>query len=125
MNIESVTIAKYLKYFEEAFLINSVNRYDVKGRKYIKTQAYYYFTDLGLRNTILDFRQLEENHILENIIYNELKGRGFSIDVGIVEYRHKNQADKDVRDQLEVDFVATNVQKIYYVQVALNIDIKV
>lgn len=122
--INSTTIASYLQYFEDAFLIRKVNRFDIKGRKYIKAQYKYYFTDMGLRNAILNFRQLEENHIMENIVFNELIIRGFSVDIGVVEYRYKTKENKEIRSQLEVDFIATKIQKNYYIQVAQNIDSK-
>lgn len=111
------TISSYLKYIEDAFLIKKVERYDVKGKKYISTPSKYYFSDLGLRNARLNFRQLEENHLMENIIYNELIFRGYNVDVGVVEIR-----DKDNKKQLEVDFVCNQGYKRYYIQVALNID---
>lgn len=111
------TIISYLNYMEDAFLIKKVERYDIKGKKYISTPFKYYFSDLGLRNARLNFRQLEENHLMENIIYNELIVRGYNVDVGLVEIR-----DKDDKKQLEVDFVCNEGFKRYYIQVALNID---
>ena len=102
---------------EDAFLIKKVERYDIKGKKYISTPFKYYFSDLGLRNARLNFRQLEEIHLMENIIYNELIVRGYNVDVGLVEIR-----DKDDKKQLEVDFVCNEGFKRYYIQVALNID---
>lgn len=110
------TITSYLKYMEDAFLIRKVERYDVKGKKYISTTSKYYFSDIGLRNARLNFRQLEENHLMENIIYNELIYRGYNVDVGIVEIR-----DKDDKKQLEVDFVCNQGYKRYYIQSALNV----
>lgn len=111
------TITSYLNYLMDAFLIEKVERYDVKGKKYISTPSKYYFSDIGLRNARLNFRQVEENHIMENIIYNELLIRGFNVDVGVVEIR-----EKDARKQLEVDFVCNQTYKKYYIQVALNLD---
>ena len=97
ISTNSVTVDRYLDYFIDAFLLRKVQRYDVKGRKYIGTPMKYYFADLGIRNALLEFRQQEENHIMENIIYNELIVRGFSVDVGMVEYRHRNEEGKDVK----------------------------
>lgn len=111
------TITSYLNYLIDAFLIEKVERYDVKGRKYISTPSKYYFSDIGLRNARLNFRQVEENHIMENIIYNELLIRGFNVDVGVVEIR-----EKDARKQLEVDFICNQTYKKYYIQVTLNLD---
>lgn len=111
------TITSYIEYLENAFLIKKVERYDVKGRKYITTPVKYYFTDLGLRNIKLNFRQQEENHIMENIIYNELLLRGYSVDVGVVESRNKNG-----RVFYEIDFVCNMASNRYYIQSALSID---
>ncbi len=111
------TVISYLGYLEDSFLIEKVDRYDVKGKQYIESLNKYYFTDIGLRNAILNFRQQEENHIMENIVYLELVRRGYNVDVGIVEIR-----EKDTRKQLEVDFVCNQHHKRYYVQVALNLD---
>ena len=122
LSINSVTIDKYLDCFMDSFLINKVHRYDVKGRKYIGTPMKYYFTDIGIRNALLEFRQQEENHIMENILYNELCIRGYSVDVGMVEYRHRINEGKDIRTQLEVDFIAKNGDMQMYVQSALHID---
>ncbi len=122
INISQNTIDNYLDYFIESFILNKAYRYDVKGRKYINTPLKYYFSDLGIRNEILEFRQQEENHIMENIIYNELIIRGYSVDVGMVEYRHFDENGKDVRSQLEVDFIAKHGDKQFYIQSALNVD---
>lgn len=111
------TITSYIEYLENAFLINKVNRYDVKGRRYISTPFKYYYTDIGLRNARLNFRQQEENHLMENIIYNELKIRGYNVDVGVVESR-----TSDERTYYEVDFVCNIASNRYYIQSALNID---
>lgn len=120
--INSTTIDTYLGYLMEAFILDKAYRYDIKGKKYINTPLKYYFTDVGLRNAHLNFRQLEENHIMENIIFNELKVRGYSVDVGMVEYRNRDKSGKEVRTQMEVDFIANAGQKTYYIQSALNID---
>ena len=110
------TITSYINYLEDSFLIKKVERYDVKGKKYISTPSKYYFADIGLRNARLNFRQQEEDHIMENIIYNELLYRGYNVDVGIVEIREKN-----IRKQTEVDFVCNQADKRYYIQVALSL----
>ena len=115
--ISSNTVNSYIKYIEDSFIVNKSDRYDVKGKKYIQTPQKYYFSDIGLRNARLNFRQQEENHIMENIIYNELIVRGYNVDVGVVELREGNQ-----RKQLEVDFVCNLGNKRYYVQSALNLD---
>lgn len=107
------TIAKYLTYMEDAFILEKSMRYDVKGRKYIGTLSKYYFQDIGLRNALLNFRQVEETHIMENIIYNELRSRGYSVDVGMVDARTATE-----RKQLEVDFVANKGDRRYYIQSA-------
>lgn len=116
------TVAKYLDYFADAFLILKAQRFDVKGRKYIGSPFKYYFSDIGLRNARLNFRQQEENHIMENIIYNELLIRDFSVDVGVVEYNSVDENKKKIRTQLEIDFIASRGSSKYYVQSALNID---
>ncbi|MDO4742348.1 MAG: ATP-binding protein [Candidatus Saccharibacteria bacterium] len=111
------TVNSYIKNIEDSFIVNKSNRYDIKGRKYIQTPQKYYFTDIGLRNARLNFRQQEEGHIMENIIYNELLLRGYNVDVGVVELRENEQ-----RKQLEVDFVCNQGNKRYYIQSALNLD---
>ena len=111
------TINTYLNYLLDAFIIEKAERYDVKGKKYISTPSKYYFSDIGLRNARINFRQMEENPIMENIIYNELLTRGYNIDVGVVLVR-----DGDTRKQLEVDFVCNQSDKRFYIQVALNLD---
>lgn len=121
IGIGSETIEKYIGYFEESFLIEKAVRYDVKGRKYIGTPAKYYYTDLGLRNARLGFRQLEETHIMENVLYNDLIRRGMNVDVGVVEYNTKDANGKKIRKQLEVDFVVNQGGKRFYVQSALSI----
>lgn len=122
IKINQTTVGTYLDYFVESFIINKAFRYDVKGRKYIGTPLKYYFSDVGLRNALLEFRRQEENHIMENIIYNELLIRGYSVDVGMVEHRYCREDGKDVRAQLEVDFIAKLGSSQIYVQSALNID---
>lgn len=116
-DISKNTIISYVDYLLDSFLIEKVERYDVKGKKYIQTPQKYYFADVGLRNARLNFRQQEENHLMENIIYNELLIRGYNVDVGVVEVR-----EKDTRKQLEVDFVCNQGSKRYYIQSALNLD---
>ena len=120
-NISAATINTYLDYFIDAFIISKSYRYDIKGRKYIDTPLKYYFSDVGLRNARLNYRQQEENHIMENIIYNELVARAFDVDVGVVEYNYKNEKNQSRRSQLEVDFVANKNSKRYYIQSALII----
>lgn len=121
IGIGSETIEKYIGYFEESFLIEKAVRYDVKGRKYIGTPVKYYYTDLGLRNARLGFRQLEETHIMENVLYNDLIRRGMNVDVGVVEYNTKDADGKKIRKQLEVDFVVNQGGKRFYIQSALSI----
>lgn len=121
IGIGSETIEKYIGYFEESFLIEKAVRYDVKGRKYIGTPAKYYYTDLGLRNARLGFTQLEETHIMENVLYNDLIRRGMNVDVGVVEYNTKDADGKKIRKQLEVDFVVNQGGKRFYIQSALSI----
>ena len=111
------TINAYIKNIEDSFIVNKSTRYNIKGKKYIQTPQKYYFTDIGLRNARLNFRQQEENHLMENIIYNELLLRGYNVDVGVVEIRESSQ-----KKQLEVDFVCNQGNKRYYIQSALNLD---
>ena len=115
-------MARHIRYFNESFLITEALRYDVKGRKYIGTETKYYFTDIGLRNSILGFRQIEETHIMENVLYNELKYRGYNVDVGMVEIMERNADGKQERKRLEVDFVANQGSKRYYIQSALRME---
>ena len=115
------TINLYINYIQDAFLINKAERYDIKGKKYITTPSKYYFTDVGLRNVRLNFRQQEEDHLMENIIYNELLVRGYNVDVGVVEKFEKDSSDKTIRKQLEVDFVCNQGSKRYYIQSAFAI----
>lgn len=120
-NISLNTVRSYIEILKDAFLINEANRYDVKGRKYIGTPVKYYFEDVGLRNTRLGFRQVEENHLMENIIYNELRLRGFMVDVGVVTKRNRNENGVQEKKQLEVDFIANKGSKRYYIQSAFSI----
>ena len=113
LSLASQTIAKYLSFMEDAFIVEKSVRYDIKGRKYISTLSKYYFQDVGLRNALLNFRQVEETHLMENVIYNELRRCGYSVDVGMIEVRSATQ-----RKQLEVDFVANKGDKRYYIQSA-------
>ncbi len=114
------TIIRYIENLKDAFLINEAHRYDVKGRKYIGTPLKYYFEDIGLRNARLGFRQVEENHLMENIIYNELKMRGYQVDVGMVTKRLRSDDGKMQKKQLEIDFIANLGSKRYYIQSAFN-----
>ncbi|MBQ7226909.1 MAG: ATP-binding protein [Clostridia bacterium] len=118
--ITSSTIKKYLDYFEDSFLLESAQRYDIKGRAYIETPKKYYFTDLGLRNARINFRQLEQTHAMENVIYNELRMRGYNVDVGVVSVNEKEN-EKIVRKQLEVDFVCNFGSVRYYIQSAFSV----
>ena len=119
--ISTNTVIKFIDYLKDAFLINEVNRFDVKGRRYIGSPNKYYFEDVGLRNARLNFRQVEENHLMENVIYNELRYRGFNVDVGIIEKFIPKEGGKIGRAQYEVDFVATQGSKKYYIQSALSL----
>lgn len=119
--ITTVTVNKYLKCLEDAFLIESAQRYDIKGKAYIETPKKYYFSDLGLRNARINFRQFEQTHAMENVIYNELKMRGFNVDVGVVPIAERNEDGKVVRKQLEVDFVCNLGSKRYYIQSAYSL----
>ena len=119
--LDADTVKRYIGHLGEAFLVSEATRYDVKGRKYIGTPKKYYFEDMGLRNARLGFRQIEESHIMENIIYNELRARGFSVDVGVVDRRMKNNGH-DERRRYEVDFVANLGYRRYYIQSALQLD---
>lgn len=121
VKISSDSVSRYLDYFIDAFMLNKAQRYDIKGRKYIGSPQKYYFSDIGLRNARLNFRQTEENHIMENIIYNELIVRGFTVDVGIVEYNHKDLDGKSKKTNLEIDFIITEGNRKYYIQSALTV----
>ncbi|MBR2081491.1 MAG: ATP-binding protein [Elusimicrobiaceae bacterium] len=120
VDISPITLSKYLKILQESFLISQALRYDVKGKRYINTPAKFYFEDAGLRNVRLNFRQNEENHLMENIVYNELRMRGFRVDVGVVEILDKVDTGRYLRKQLEVDFVANLGSKRYYIQSAFR-----
>ncbi len=119
--ITSATIKKYLDYFEDSFLIESALRYDIKGKAYIETPKKYYFTDLGLRNARINFRQFEQTHSMENVIYNELRMRGYSVDVGVIPVAEKDKDGKVTRKQLEVDFVCNLGSARYYIQSAYSL----
>lgn len=119
--ITSDTIKKYLDYFEDSFLIESALRYDIKGKAYIGTQKKYYFSDLGLCNARINFRQFEQTHSMENVIFNELRMRGYSVDVGVVPITEQNQDDKVTRKQIEVDFVCNIGSSRYYIQSAYSL----
>ena len=120
--ISDKTINNYINYFEDSFLISKAKRYDIKGKKYINSPYKYYFEDIGLRNARLGFRQTEENHIMENIIYNELKYRGYNVDIGIVNVYGENNLKQKVLKNYEVDFIATKGNNKYYIQSALSLD---
>ncbi|HRX45118.1 MAG TPA: DUF4143 domain-containing protein, partial [Acholeplasmataceae bacterium] len=115
------TIESYLDILEDTFLIKKTNRYDIKGRKYINTPSKYYFVDMGLRNARLNFRQLEDTHMMENIIYNELIQRGYNVDIGVVEVSEKNENGNYVRKSLEIDFVANMTNDKIYIQSAYHL----
>ena len=119
--VKNVTIKRYIDYLCDSFLIDSAIRYDVKGKKYIDTPVKYYFTDMGLRNVRLNFRQIEETHSMENIIFNELKMRGFNVDVGVIVQYDTNEKGNSIRKQLEIDFVCNQGSKRYYIQSAYAI----
>lgn len=119
INIDPKTISSYLKYLEEAFIIEKANRYDVKGKKYLSTPYKFYFSDIGIRNSFINFRQQEETHIMENIIYLELKRRGFNVDVGVIEIKTTKE-NEYIYKQLEIDFIANKGNNKYYIQSALN-----
>lgn len=120
VTLSEFTINNYITYMQEAFMLSKANRYDVKGKKYISTPYKIYFEDLGLRNARLDFRQIEETHLMENIIYNELRYRGYNVDVGVVDTRENVNGSRE-RRQLEIDFVANQGNKRYYIQSAYDI----
>ena len=119
--ISKTTIKRYIDYLCDSFLIDKAIRYDIKGKKYIDTPSKYYFTDLGLRNARLNFRQIEETHAMENIIFNELKVRGFNVDIGVVVVNETDQNGKKIRKQLEIDFVCNKGSKRYYIQSAFAV----
>jgi len=119
--ITSATIKRYLDYFEDSFLLESAHRYDIKGKAYIETPKKYYFSDLGLRNVRINFRQFEQTHIMENVIYNELRLRGYNVDVGVVTATEKGWDGRAIRKQLEVDFICNLGSKRYYIQSAYSV----
>jgi len=119
LNVDSKTISSYLKYLEEAFLIEKAERYDVKGKKYMSTPYKFYFSDLGIRNSFINFRQHEETHIMENIIYLELKRRGYNVDVGVVELNERKE-NEYIYKQLEIDFIANKGNNKIYIQSAFS-----
>ena len=121
-NITDKTIALYLKNLEEAFLIEKSKRFDIKGKKYIETPSKYYFTDMGIRNSLINYRQIEKTHIMENIIYTELRRRGFNVDVGVVEKRDTVKEGKREYMQLEIDFIVNKGNERYYIQSAYSIE---
>ena len=121
-DVTNKTINNYINYLLDAYMISKADRYDIKGKKYISSPSKYYFVDMGLRNARLNFRQIEQNHLMENIIYNELLIRGYNVDVGLVEHYSKNGNNITTRKQLEIDFVCNQGSKRYYIQSALNID---
>lgn len=118
MSISAATIKQYLDYFIDAFMVEKAERYDIKGKKYISTPQKYYFSDLGLRNARLNFRQQEETHIMENVIYNELRMRGYSVDVGVIEINERTSEGTYARKQIEIDFVTNKGSQRYYIQSA-------
>ena len=119
LNIDHKTVSLYLKYLEEAFLIEKVERYDVKGKKYMNTPYKFYFSDLGLRNSFINFRQYEETHIMENVIYLELRRRGYNVDIGVVEFRERKENELTYK-QLEIDFIANKGNNKIYIQSAFS-----
>lgn len=121
VSVNPATLKSYIDYFADAFLIEQVNRYDVKGKKYIGTPMKFYFSDLGLRNALLNFRQMEKTHQMENVIYNELRNRGYNVDVGVVPVNGKNAQGISCRTQLEVDFVCNSGNRRIYIQSALSL----
>ncbi|WP_067139032.1 ATP-binding protein [Oceanivirga salmonicida] len=121
IDISMPTIKKYIDYLEEAFMVCGIKRYDIKGKKYINTPMKYYFEDIGLRNARLNFRQIEKTHIMENIIFNELRYRGYLVDIGMIKIDEKNSLGKYERKQIEIDFIANQGIQKYYIQSAFNL----
>lgn len=124
VDLSSPTINKYLEYLVNSFLINKVERYNIKGKKYIDTPSKYYFVDLGIRNASLNFRQIEKTHLLENLIYNELLVRGYSVDVGELTIYERNENNVQTRKNVEVDFVSNLGDKRIYIQSAYSLENK-
>ena len=122
VKVNHTTIGRYLDYLEDAYIIERAQRYDVKGKKYISADAKYYFTDIGLRNAKINFRQIEINHIMENIVYNELRNRGYNVDVGVVSTYTIGASGKTEKRDLEVDFIARKIDQTVYVQSALTLE---
>ena len=120
--ITTTTITKYIEYLEDAFLIEAVNRYDIKGKSYIGTPLKYYFMDMGLRNSRINYRQIEVTHSMENVIYNELRMRGFRVDVGSLTVVEKDKGGRLVKKHLEVDFICNKGSKKYYIQSAYMLE---
>jgi predicted AAA+ superfamily ATPase len=121
VDISAATIKRYIDYFIDSFLIEKANRYDIKGKKYINTPLKYYFTDMGLRNSLLNFRQIEPTHLMENVIYNELRMQGYNVDVGVLTQYAKDSNAKTQRMQLEIDFVCNNGSERKYIQSAFSL----
>ena len=119
--LSPVTIKKYIDYLEDAFVLTGARRFDIKGKKYINTPLKYYFSDSGLRNALLNFRQIEETHSLENIVFNELIMRGYNVDVGLIEQAERNKKGEYSRNRLEIDFVCNQGSERYYIQVAYSL----
>ena len=119
--VNHVTISSYMQYLCNAFAFYRIRRYDIKGKAYIETPKKYYFSDLGLRNARINFRQFEQTHSMENVIYNELRMRGYSVDVGVIPIAERNQEGKVIRKQLEVDFVCNLGSSRYYIQSAYSL----
>lgn len=123
-DVTNKTISNYINFLLDSFLLSKAERYDIKGKRYITTPSKYYFVDVGLRNARLNFRQQEYDHLMENLIYNELLYRGYNVDVGVVEIFEHNKENVTIRKQLEIDFVCNQGSKRYYIQSAYNIDNK-
>lgn len=121
-NISNKTVDKYLEYFENAFIINKVQRFDIKGKKYIGSPYKYYFEDIGIKNAILNFRQIDDGSIMENIIYNELLRRNYSVDIGVVETNERNKSGQNIKPKYEVDFIVNLGNKKYYIQSAYQMN---
>lgn len=117
-----VTIKKHIEFIKDAFLLSEANRYDIKGKKYIGSNSKYYFTDIGLRNALINFRQTEPTHMMENIIYNELISRGYCVDVGILEINEKNENGNYVTKRLETDFICNKINEKIYIQSAYSME---
>ncbi len=121
-DVSNNTVSTYINYLLDAFLIRKVDRYDIRGKNYISTPSKYYYTDIGLRNARLNYREVDEEHLMENIIYNELLYRGYNVDIGVVEHFEKNSENKTIRKQLEIDFICNQESKKYYIQVAWELN---